>query len=122
MGTVAAPNYSNLFMGNKVDQKIRDAAALFSEGTYPLRLLKRFIDDIFILWTGSVESLNNFLQHINTLHPTIKFTSTHSYTNIAFLDISVSLVNNTIVTDLYRKPTYRCQYLLPSSCSASSTF
>ena len=47
---------------------------------------------------------------------------THSYTNIAFLDISVSIVNNTLVTDLFRKPTDRCQYLLPSSCSPAATF
>ena len=100
MGTVAAPNYSNLFMGNKLDQKIREVAALYGEGVYPLRLFRRFIDDCFILWTGSKESLDKFLDHINTLHPTIKFTSTHSYTNISFLDISVSIVNNTLVTDL----------------------
>ena len=36
--------------------------------------------------------------------------------SIPFLDTSASVVNNQIVTDLYRKPTDRCQYLLTSSC------
>ena len=73
------------------------------------------------LWVGSLESLLKFLDHLNTLHPTIKFTFSHSYTDVNFLDITVHLTNSTIVTDLYRKPTDRCQYLLPSSCSPAAT-
>ena len=34
----------------------------------------------------------------------------------AFLDTSCSISNNKIILDLYRKPTERNQYLLPSSC------
>ena len=35
---------------------------------------------------------------------------------IPFLDTTISVKNNKIVTDLYRKPSDRVQYLLPSSC------
>ena len=37
-------------------------------------LLKRFIDDIFLIWTESEESLENFHEDLNKLHPTLKFT------------------------------------------------
>ena len=35
---------------------------------------------------------------------------------IPYLDVSLSIKNGKIDTDLYRKPTDRNQYLLPSSC------
>ena len=70
MGTVAAPNYSNLFMSNKIDQRIRRDAAIFGEGTYPLCLFKKFIDDLFLLWVGSVEShqVSRPPQHTSSPH------------------------------------------------------
>ena len=36
--------------------------------------------------------------------------------NIPFLDTSLSIINSRICSDLYRKPSDRCQYLLPQSC------
>ena len=45
-----------------------------------------------------------FIDYLN-IHPTIKFTSSHSYTNVPFLDVNVSLNNGNIYTDLYTKPT-----------------
>ena len=45
--------------------------------TYPLQpqLWKRFIDDIFLIWPHGMNSLTKFIEHLNTVHPTIKFTS-----------------------------------------------
>ena len=36
--------------------------------------------------------------------------------------LSISIKNGKIVTDLYRKPTDRVQYLLPSSCHPNHIF
>ena len=54
---------------------------------------------------------------INTLHNTIKFTCGYEIKDrsTTFLDTKVSVLNDQITTDLYRKPTDRIQYLLPSS-------
>ena len=52
------------------------------------------------------------VQHINENSPTMKFTCDYSFTPIPFLDVSVSLHNGKIVTDLYTKPTDKHQYLL----------
>lgn len=80
------------------------------------------------------DDLVNFLEQLNSLHPTIKFTYTftcpfvctypsdivhdcfcYSSRSIAFLDTLVTIRDNVLVTDVYKKPTDRCQYLLPSS-------
>ena len=49
------------------------------------------------------------------MHPTIKFTADWSKT-IKFLDVTVSITEGIVETDLYVKPTESHQYLLPSSC------
>ena len=77
----------------------------------------RYIDDIFMIWTEGLDNLKIFIDHLNNIHSTIKFTSSHSSTNIPFLDVSVSLTNDgSISTDLYTKPTDKHQPLLYSSC------
>lgn len=128
MGIRPAPSYANLFMA-KIDKLATDLAQNFGDGTYPIKAWKRFLDDIFILWVGSVENLHAFLTELNLIHPTIKFTICHTSpnsedlkcpcepsNNLAFLDTSVALLDNQLTVDLYKKPTDRCQYLLPSSC------
>jgi hypothetical protein len=61
---------------------------------------------------------------INTLHETIKFT--HSYCfkdkSTTFLDMTVKIAKNKILTDLYRKPSDKVQYLLQNSCHPSHIF
>ena len=77
----------------------------------------RYIDDIFMIWTEGLDNLKIFIDYLNNIHSTIKFTSSHSSTNIPFLDVNVSLTNDgNISTDLYTKPTDKHQHLLYSSC------
>jgi len=134
MGTVCAPPYANIFMF-KIDNLIKDLAKSINQED-PIRLYKRFLDDIFMIWKGSIDELQNFLSQLNSLHPTIKFTAEftspfkceidgphdcfcYGTKSIPFLDTQVSIEAGKLVTDLYRKPTDRCQYLLPSSCHPS---
>ena len=66
--------------------------------------------------TEGLDNLKIFIDYLN-IHSTIKFTSSHSSTNIPFLDVNVSLTNDgNISTDLYTKPTDKHQHLLYSSC------
>ena len=136
MGTRAAPSYANIFMARKIDQKILDLASNLNQGISPIIFLKRFLDDIFMIYTGSVTDLHIFLEELNKLHPTIKFTMNHTMPEnssllpphqcdckpdeaLPFLDTSCKISNGRIVTDLYRKETDRNQYLLTSSCHPS---
>ena len=104
MGTKLAPSYANLFMSKFEDKYVY---------TYPLQPLiwKRFIDDIFLIWPHGKNSLVEFIKHLNTAHPTIKFTSDISDTQISFLDLSIYMNEATLHTKLYTKPTDRHMYL-----------
>ena len=78
MGTRPAPSYANIFMAKKIYGKIEDHAAQFGDGINPIRFLKCFLDDIFMVYTGSVQNLHLFIDEMNALHPTIKFTMNHT--------------------------------------------
>ena len=104
MGTKLAPLYANLFM-----TKFKQIRVC----TYHLQptLWKRFINDIFMIWPHGMDSLLDFIQHLNTVYPTIKFTSTISPSEIAFLDLIIYSIDDKLHTRLYTKSTDRHMYL-----------
>ena len=108
MGTKLAPSYANLFMSTFEDKYVY---------TYPQQptLWKRFIDDIFLIWPHGKESLIRFIEHLNRVHPTIKFTSDISDKEIAFLDLTIYLSYPHLYTRIYTKSTDRHMYLDNSS-------
>ena len=109
MGTKLAPSFANLFMGHFVEKFVY---------TYKLKPLiwKRFIDDIFFIWTYGQDELDTFVQHLNGCHKTIKFTVESSLNTINFLDITVNKEQDgSLSTTLYCKPTDSHNYLLYSS-------
>ena len=89
---------------------------IIKESEYKLYLLWRYIDDIFVSWEHDENKLKSFLDKINEVDPTTKFTAECSKTSINFLDVTVSLVEGVIEIDLYVKPTDSHQYLQSSSC------
>ena len=67
MGTKCGPSYANILMGMFEERYI-----------YPLiekisNFYLRFIDDIFLIWTGTTDQLMKFKQQIHEVHPSIKF-------------------------------------------------
>ena len=89
---------------------------IIKESEYKPYLWWRYIDDIFFLWEHGENKLKSFIDKINKAHPTIKFTAEWSKTSINFLDVTVSLIEGVIETDLFVKPTDSHQYLQSSSC------
>ena len=61
-----------------IDQILKFLAEQSNAGVNPLKLFKRCIDDLFMIWTGSIQNLEIFLNEINHIHPTIKFTYSFS--------------------------------------------
>ena len=61
MGTKMAPAYANIFMGTLESR-------ILSEINPSLIHWKRYIDDIFLVWTDTKESLEQFIKSINGLH------------------------------------------------------
>ena len=74
-----------------------------------------------MIWTDGSDRLKIFVNYLNNIHPTIKFTSSHLLTNVPFLDVTVSLHNGIIETDLFTKHTDKHQHLLSSSCHPHHT-
>ena len=133
MGSKPAPSYANNFMARNIDIKLYEIANKYQvNGQIPMKHMKRFLDDIFLVFLGSIQTLHLFLDEINSVHPTIKFTMSHTtpsasieqqsicpcpnMKSIPYLDTSCEIKEGKIVTDLYRKPTDKNQYLLTSSC------
>ena len=118
MGTKMAPNYANIFMGEFEKQAIAN---------YHLKPLVwlRFIDDVFMIWTHGQEELDKFVQYLNQIKPSIKFTCEQSLTQVCFLDTWVVRdVDNTLYTKVYSKPTDTFDYLKyesshPSHCKSA---
>ena len=70
-----------------------------------------------MVWTHGEDKLDDFINHINSLHSTIKFTHEFSKSHISFPDLMVSLDNNNKISmDLFVKSTNTHQYLLHTSC------
>ena len=71
----------------------------------------RYVDDVFALWPGG-RDFGVFLDALNNLSPTIKFTVEWELeTVLPFLDVTVSRFNSGFVFGIYRKPTHSHQYL-----------
>ncbi len=110
MGTRAAPTVANLVMGEFEVKWVY---------TYDLQaiLWVRFIDDIFLIWTHGVTLLKQFIHHLNSVYPTLKFTAVWSEHQITVLDVLIKLnQNGTLTTNLYVKPIDTHMYLHYSSC------
>ena len=65
-------------MARKIDPKILALAKTLNGGLNPIEFFKRFLDDIFMVYQGSVNSLHSFLSELNNIHPTIKITMSHT--------------------------------------------
>ena len=57
IGTPLAPPYSGLYMGELERSAMDEWAVLNPEQSYQLQRFKRMIDDVWGLWTGSMDRL-----------------------------------------------------------------
>ena len=110
MGTKLAPSYACLFMG-----VLEKALLKKYRREHPLKPVPstylRFIDDIFMVFPGSKHDFDCFINFANTFHPTIKFTTECSNTDVVFLDTRVIRKGQSLYTTLYTKETDTHSYL-----------
>jgi hypothetical protein len=81
----------------------------------------RYIDDIFGIWTGTEEELKQFHQTANKIHPNIQVDLRLSNSKIDFLDVTISIRDDILSTDLFCKPTDKHMYLSRTSSHPEST-
>ena len=74
---------------------------LFENTNFKPYVWLRYLDDIFCIWVDGHSNLKEFFEKLNSFHQTIKFTMESSDFEVNFLDVTVSILNNTLQTDLY---------------------
>lgn len=100
MGSNVAPTYAVIFMNIFEDRHVYQHP-LYSR----VRMYTRYIDDVFLLWSGDESELLDFITHLNSIIPSIQFSYQYSKKDISFLDVIVSIQDNHFSTDLFSKPT-----------------
>ncbi|CAJ0946197.1 unnamed protein product [Ranitomeya imitator] len=74
-----------------------------------------YIDDIFMIWDGSLTALDDFHKSLNGVYPELQFTLVHSTVQIQFLDTLVYKDGDRLKTDIFVKETDRNSLLLYDS-------
>lgn len=110
MGSPLSPVVANLFLEDF------ETRALDSAADKPSCWL-RYVDDTFVVWPHGPDKLQNFLRHINSVHPNINFTMETEVNNkLPFLDCLVlKKPDGTLGHTVYRKPTHTDRYLHATS-------
>jgi hypothetical protein len=72
----------------------------------------RYVDNTFVVWLHGPARLQQFLPHLSSLKPTIKFTmEVEANDTLPFLDILVMMRGPKLAMKVYRKPTHTGRYL-----------
>ncbi|CAJ0932367.1 unnamed protein product [Ranitomeya imitator] len=100
MGSNMAPPYANIFM----DQFEMSFVYTHSSFKSYVAYWHRYIDDVFLIWTGDVSTLLSFHTHLNSSLPGLTFSLSYDYTSMNFLDTKVIInASRNIETDLLLK-------------------
>ncbi|KAJ1184350.1 hypothetical protein NDU88_001158 [Pleurodeles waltl] len=112
MGSTFAPSLACLYMYQFEKLFILPSSNPFFDN---IKLWRRYIDDILIIWQGPLQTVDLFTNWINTLDPFLRFTAHVSRTQVPFLDLRIQIVDGKLVTDTYNKITDRNSLLLYES-------
>ena len=115
MGKRFAPALANIYL-LEFDEK-----ALSGFPIKPI-LFFRYLDDIFFLWPGSAESLQEYENFLNNIIPDIRVKLEHSMKEIAFLDVLIYRDSGLLKTKIYFKNTDKHLLLHQNSGHPKHTF
>lgn len=103
MGTCFAPSYANLFVGWWEEQV--SWAVTNEYWTKEIVAWHRYIDDLFIIWRGSIQKAKQYITFLNTNDVNLRFSGEISQDNVNYLDLKVAVEDGQLVTSLFRKET-----------------
>ena len=107
-GYIFAPPYTCLGMGKFEKDVFSQNSNLLEK----IKLWKRFIDDILMLFKGTKSECENLVNWLNSLQPgVIKFKYQYSTEVIEFLDLKIHLEGGRLKTNLFIKPSNQQLYL-----------
>lgn len=110
MGAKFAPSLANLFTA-RWEKEVID-----SNPPKELRLWRRYIDDVLLLWDGDQASLENFFTQLNQNDRGISLQFEISCSEIHFLDLNIIVKNGRLTTNTHFKATDQNAYIPLSSC------
>ncbi|XP_069829439.1 uncharacterized protein [Dendropsophus ebraccatus] len=103
MGTPVACSLANLFLA------VFEKKYIFTLNNHFMRYIVtflRFMDDIFIVWSGTKAQFEQFVEYLNDgTKMNMKFTSVFGGQQLDFLDVRVEIVDGKLVTSGFRKET-----------------
>ena len=103
MGLPLGPSLANIFVGYY-------EALLFKRINKPL-MYHRYVEDTFAVFNDEDEC-NEFFSHLNSLHPSLRFTFEKKRNRtLPFLDVLVEKNNYEFFASIYKKPTFTGQYI-----------
>lgn len=113
MGTNSAPEIANYYLLHLLDPAII--------GKAQVKLYKRFLDDLLMLWNDTLEEFMIFFDYLNQLVPGISFTYKVSNEANEFLDlrIAISSFGNSkpkLSFSTHQKTLNKYAYISPKSC------
>ena len=112
MGSHKSPPYASLAVGyiEKVTYDMCQSAKGIDYADYVKKMLKRFLDIVFMKWKKSLGDFRDFFDILNNVDAKIEFTMELG-AKIPFLDVCFELKENVMETDIYYKPTDTHNYV-----------
>lgn len=112
MGANFAPIYANLTMGYWERQYISHNNPFIAN----IILFGRYINDIVIIWDGTIDSLVQFVSHCNHNNLGLSFTHVVNPDRLAFLDLELYHSDSCKDVTNYLKPTAGNSFIPYQSC------
>jgi hypothetical protein len=115
MGTIMAPTYANTVLKNLEERHLLNNHNQ-KHLTKNIQIFRRYIDDIFIIYDNTDNSLPSLLKQLKKTYAPLKLNIKFGKTQ-TFLDINLKINNitNKIETEIYRKPLGSNQIINPTS-------
>ena len=113
MGSHNSPPYSSIAVGYLEELLYEKRRSMYGNehADYLIKMLRRFLDDIFVKWRKSFGDSSDLLRDMNDLDAKINFTLDKG-NSIPFLDVRFSLtVTNELSTDIFYKETDSHNYV-----------
>lgn len=107
MGTNAAVELANIYVSHFIERTpgFKERKERF------MRLWKRFIDDIFMIWKGTRQELDDFILWLNSQNPSLRFTANISEMEADFLDLTAFKHNGRLHFKTFQKSINRFLYI-----------
>src|SRR5215467_9467952 len=116
MGNPLSSFLSNLYLC-KIEQKLLESCEEFQKCIF----YARYIDDICMIFDGSLEEFKKIVDFFNNQHPNIKVTfEEEKDSSISYLDLKLVRSETEIIFDIYRKPTNKEIYIKKESAHVYS--